>query len=161
MRSRRYLKTLLVGFLLITPVVARQRLWQHLEQKPVPELSAEEIVRLSATDSGDSTVIVDVRSENETSVSIIPGAITRAAFEQNIEQHRDKRVVIYCTVGVRSAAYARQLRMDGWDAWNYGGSILDWCDRKLPLVTSQGLHTNRVHIYSAWFSAPDGYESVY
>ena len=61
------------------------------------------------------------------------------------------------TIGVRSGKYASKLIEEGWDACNYKGSILDWCENKQSLETIQGVPTNRVHTYSWWYSVPTMY----
>ena len=107
----------------------------------------------------DRYVIVDVRSDEEIAVSLIPGAITQAEFEQTLLDHENKEVIVYCTIGVRSAKYANKLIEEGWQARNYKGSILDWCEHKQSLETIQGDPTNRVHTYSWWYSVPAMYSA--
>lgn len=105
-------------------------------------------------------VLVDVRSDEETGVSVIPGAITKAQYEQDAAKYRDKLVIPYCTVGGRSGAYAKQLAGKGVKVKNYQGSILKWVDAGLPLVTLGGEPTNRVHTYSDRYRVPAKYEQV-
>ncbi len=105
-------------------------------------------------------VVVDVRSDEEVNVSIIPGAITKAKYEKDAGKYRDKLVIPYCTVGGRSGAYAKQLAGKGVKVKNYEGSILKWIDAGLPLVTLEGQPTNRVHTYSDRYRVPAKYEQV-
>lgn len=106
-------------------------------------------------------VVVDVRSEAETKVSVIPGAITKVEFEKDREKYNGRTVIPYCTVGGRSGAYAQQLANDGVKVKNYKGSILDWVNNELPLVTLDGKPTNRVHTYSAGYRVPSKYQAVH
>lgn len=125
------------------------------------DVQADQIRNWQADEEkSDRFVLVDVRDESEYSVSVLPGAITLDEFEAETEQHRGKVVIAYCTVGVRSGAYAAQLRQQGWDAYNYRGGILDWCQKKLSLITPAGQPTNRVHTYSSWYSVPASYLAV-
>lgn len=105
-------------------------------------------------------VVVDVRSDAEVNVSVIPGAITKAQYEKNRDQYNGRLVIPYCTVGGRSGAYAKQLAKDGVRVKNYTGSILKWVDAGLPLVTLNGEPTNRVHTYSDRYRIPAEYEQV-
>jgi rhodanese-related sulfurtransferase len=105
-------------------------------------------------------VVVDVRSEAEVNVSIIPGAITKAEFEKNRQQYEGQTVIPYCTVGGRSGAYAKQLAKEGVTVKNYKGSILEWVGAELPLVTLDGKSTNRVHTYSDRYRIPAKYQQV-
>ncbi|MCP4891031.1 MAG: rhodanese-like domain-containing protein [Planctomycetaceae bacterium] len=105
-------------------------------------------------------VVVDVRSNAETSVSVIPGAITKAQYEKNRRQYQGRLVIPYCTVGGRSGAYAKQLAKSGVRVKNYQGSILKWVDAGLPVVTLDGKPTNRVHTYSDRYRIPANYVQV-
>lgn len=105
-------------------------------------------------------VVVDVRSDKEINVSVIPGAITKAEYEKNATKYRGKLVIPYCTVGGRSGAYAKKLAGKGVKVQNYKGSILKWIDAGLPLVTLKGEPTNRVHTYSDRYKIPARYEQV-
>jgi rhodanese-related sulfurtransferase len=105
-------------------------------------------------------VVVDVRSEAEVNVSVIPGAITKAQYEKNKNKYDGRTVIPYCTVGGRSGIYAKQLAASGVRVKNYEGSILKWVDAELPLVTLDGVSTNRVHTYSNRYKIPAKYEQV-
>jgi rhodanese-related sulfurtransferase len=105
-------------------------------------------------------VLVDVRSDAETKVSIIPGAITKTQYEENRSKYEGRTVIAYCTFGGRSGKYATRLAKAGIQVKNYEGSILDWVKKELPLVTRQGVPTNRVHTYSDQYNVPAGYQQV-
>lgn len=129
--------------------------------QPGLEVTASQIRQLQSDETQrDRFVVIDVRSKAETDVSMIPGALTKTEFEESIDQHQGKTIIVYCTIGVRSGKYAAELSRKGWQAMNYKGSILDWCENKLPLKTHDGKRTNQVHTYSARYSAPQDYISV-
>jgi len=137
-----------------------QLLTARLPEAPV--VTAAQIQSLQADPNKQNRfVIVDVRAKTETDVSIIPGALTQAEFERTIQQHQSKAVLVYCTVGYRSGIYAKKLKSKGWNAWNYKGSILDWCNNQLPVVTTDGKSTNQVHTYNSSYSLAAGYQAVY
>ncbi|WP_404308721.1 rhodanese-like domain-containing protein [Neorhodopirellula lusitana] len=128
-----------------------------LQQQQQVEAKSEE----RGTNSPQSSfVVVDVRSEAEVKVSVIPGAITKAQYEKNRRQYQGRTVIPYCTVGGRSTAYAKQLAKAGVKVKNYQGSILKWVGAGLPLVTLDGQSTNRVHTYSDRYRIPAKYEQV-
>ena len=140
-----------------------------------PEISIEQLRKLqldqrqaaaSQQEAGvtapqSSFVLVDVRSDEELAVSIIPGAITKAQYEKNKDRYHGRTVITYCTIGGRSGAYAKQLIKDGTKAMNFKGSILGWCQANQPLVTLDGQATNRVHIYSSRYKVPAQYKPVW
>jgi len=116
-------------------------------------LQQQQQAETKAKESGAETpqtkfVVVDVRSNAEVGVSVIPGAITKAQYEKNRQQYQGRLVIPYCTVGGRSGTYAKQLAKAGVKVKNYQGSILKWVDAGLPVVTLDGKPTNRVHTYS-------------
>ena len=135
---------------------------EHLaRRKGKSRVTAAQIRELQSDDRiADRFVIVDARSKVESDVSIIPGAITKTHFEQTAAQHEGKIIIAYCTIGFRSGLLVRSLKRKGFNAWNYRGSILDWCKNGLPLTTHDGEATQRVHTYSRWLSVPQEYIAV-
>lgn len=127
-----------------------------------PNISANQIRAMqNSKEWTNRFVVVDVRAKVESDVSVIPGAITKSEFEKNSLRHQGKVVIAYCTVGYRSGIYANKLTSKGWRAYNYKGSILDWCKHQLPLTTLDGKKTNRVHTYNSRYKASSGYIAIY
>jgi rhodanese-related sulfurtransferase len=124
----------------------------------VSEISTEKLIEgLSVK----SIVLIDVRPENERTVSIIPGSITPDEFDENRSKYQGMQPVSYCTVGYRSAAFAKKMKGRGIDVQNFNGSILSWCQGQ-KLQTLDGKPTNRVHVYGRkWNLLPEGYEGVW
>ena len=107
-------------------------------------------------DDGSKYVLVDARTDEEMQVGVIPGSITKAAFEVNFEQYKDQEVVTYCTVGYISGACAFELRKQGHsNVRNMGdGALLGYTLAKTaagvdkPLVKpADGSPTNEVHTF--------------
>jgi len=97
----------------------------------IPEVSASDTMRMVAQHPG--TVVVDCREPNEASLGYIPGAvlIPRGVLEQNIERvaPRDRKVIIYCASGNRSALAADTLMQMGYtDVASMAGGIRGWVD---------------------------------
>ena len=68
-------------------------------------------------------------------VSRIPSSLTAAQFEARKTELLavgKTEVVVYCTVGYRSSAYAAKLREQGFDAKNLEGSIVRWVSEPEP-----------------------------
>jgi len=111
---------------------------------------------------GREVVLVDVRKPEEQEVSMIPGAITQAEFEQRQDSLRDKTIVTYCTAGYRSGLYAKKLEKKGWRVLNLEGSLLSWTHAGGPLTDSEGEPTKRVHVYNAdWSLEASDYDPVW
>lgn len=131
-----------------------------VDGKEAQEVSADDICALLANPSESNFILVDVRSEAEISVSIIPDAITRDELESSLDDYRNRVVIPYCTIGGRSLIYARQLSRQGIDSRNFKAGIIGWCEAGLPLATPQGDETNRVHTHTTLFRVPPTYEQV-
>jgi rhodanese-related sulfurtransferase len=146
-----WLSRLFVGLMnLVAPLLGRAR---------VGDVDTDELARrLDGRD--ESFVLVDVRSDEEVGVSMIPGAITRDQFAHRRDELAGKLVIAYCTVGGRSLLFAQQCAKDGFEVLNYRGSILEWCAAGRPLVTPDGSPTRRVHTHSRVFDVPRGYQRV-
>jgi len=122
-----------------------------------PEISVAEWL---ARPKDRPAVLVDVREPHERRVSMLPGAITKEDFERNSARYRSWLVVPYCTIGLRSGLYTRELRGRGFAVRNLAGSALAWAHAGLPFETS-GKATRRVHVFNAdWNLLPLGYEPV-
>lgn len=121
----------------------------------VPEIDAAGVAKL------ENPVLVDVRDASEQAVSMIPGAVTRDAFDADRAAYAGRPVVTYCTIGARSGMYAKSLLDDGLDVHNLRGSLLLWTFAGGALEHA-GEPTKRVHTYGKrWAIVADGYEAVY
>jgi rhodanese-related sulfurtransferase len=134
-------------------------------KEAVPEIKVDQLRKLRLDDpdkvQDSDYVLVDVRTEEESSVSLIPGAITKAEFERNPSRYDGRTVIAYCTSGYRSEKYTRELIEKGRKAMNFKGSILEWCRANLPVVAPDGSPTDRVHTYSKRNRIPAKYEAVW
>ncbi|KAK9822657.1 hypothetical protein WJX81_005079 [Elliptochloris bilobata] len=153
------------------PGRASQQKQQRLEQmyKEYKAESFPEGKDISAADLHDllqnhteRVVLVDTRTQPEQQVSIIPGAVTVSQFEDLKAEVSGRQVVAYCTVGLRSGQYARDLRKEGFDASNLAGSILAWTQEGFSLVDGKtGKPTKRLHVFAEkWALQGDGYDAV-
>lgn len=138
-----------------------ETLYKKYERK-FPEVPSISVAELEALRQGETpVVVVDVREPKETSVSMIPGAITAEEFSRRRSDFEGSTVVTYCTAGYRSGLAAQQLMRDGWEVRNLAGSILAWTHAGLPLVKGEE-PTNEVHVYSkGWDLSAEGYEPVW
>lgn len=102
-------------------------------KKRIREISPRDAVALHKQQDG--TVFLDVREPNEYNLGHVPGAlfIPRGTLEGQIEQRvpRDRRIVLYCAAGNRSALAADTLAQmgyshveslaEGWRGWVHAG----------------------------------------
>jgi len=112
--------------------------------------------------AGQPWTAVDARPEVERAVSTLPHAVLLADVLAAPEAWKDKRLVVYCTVGYRSAEATDDLRAAGLTAWNLDGGITAWAHAAQPLVGPDGQPTKRIHTYSKkWNYLPPGYTPVW
>ena len=124
----------------------------------VPEIKISEYKSLSPQD----LVLVDVRDSEEIKISTLPGAISLREYEQNQLNFLDKKIVVYCTIGYRSAEYVKKLIRKGRLAYNLEGSLLGWIHNGGSVVDPSGTPTRKVHVYGRkWNYLPTGYTGIW
>lgn len=100
----------------------------------------------------DKFILLDVRDEREFAVSHLPGS-HRVAGDA-VAQIREfgatpqSPIVVYCSVGYRSALLARDLQKSGFtNVRNLDGSIFAWANEGRGLVNADG-PTHKVHPFN-------------
>lgn len=108
-------------------------MWRMTRHPDVPEVDAHEAKR--RVDSGDQ--FIDVRERDEYQAAHIPGAdlVPLSEFVDRYREELDKerRVVVHCRSGARSARVVQFLLQQGYDAVNVDGGILAWEEEGLPV----------------------------
>ncbi len=95
----------------------------------VKQISASDAIR----DQNDESVYLDVREANEWNLGHVPGAIhiPRGTLEGKVEGMipRDRKVVVYCASGNRSALAADTMQRMGYaDVASMAGGFRAWAD---------------------------------
>jgi rhodanese-related sulfurtransferase len=97
-------------------------------------------------------LLLDVRTPEEFAVSHLRGAVRVDPDRSDLEFLRVPKksvVVVYCSVGYRSAAFAEALEEAGVErVYNLRGGIFAWANEGRPLVRN-GAPANAVHPYDA------------
>ena len=108
-------------------------------------------------------VLVDIRPVKERKVSMIPEAIIIEQLESNFALYKNRPILLYCTIGERSSAYAMKLKEQGWEKTaNLRGGVLAWALAGKYFVASDGKKTRKVHVYgAAWNLLPVNYIGVW
>lgn len=130
-----------------------------------PTLKAEALLAIL---EDSNLVLLDIRQGYEQAVSMIPRSITTREFAERFRKGipRDKRIVVYCTIGFRSGQYAMQLAGQGIRAENLEGGVLAWSHIGGPFEVRNGAGmataTRRVHVYDkGWNYLHPDYEAVW
>jgi rhodanese-related sulfurtransferase len=116
----------------------------------VANISTKELAQL-LTQPGE-IILLDARNADEFDASHIAKARRydgAAAFINTLP--KDAAIVVYCSVGVRSASIAKQLNANGYsNVKNLRGSIFMWANEGRPLV---GQAAPKVHPFNARWGA--------
>jgi phage shock protein E len=94
----------------------------------VPELTPEEAKRLLEEEK-DNVLLLDVRTPPEHVQVRIPNSLLIPLDELRFAYAnlpKDKKIIVYCRSGERSAFATYLLRHFGYEAYNLAGGILTW-----------------------------------
>ncbi|MEX0964816.1 MAG: rhodanese-like domain-containing protein [Pseudohongiellaceae bacterium] len=137
--------------------------WESVDKKIEREFPSVQSVttqalfgRFSAA-AGNLPLIIDVREDYEYQVSHLSNAInlqnaeaiSRLISERGLDS--DAEIIVYCSVGYRSAAVAAELQKRGYsNVLNLEHSLFEWADKGYPMDNSTG-PTDKVHPFNeAW-----------
>jgi rhodanese-related sulfurtransferase len=121
------------------------------EYPDVANISTQELAKLT------NVVLLDTRTEDEYKASHLPGAVrfdesnNAATKDLFAKLSKNTMIVVYCSVGVRSAAVARRLTALGYtQVKNLRGSAFMWANEGRLL---EGLSTPKVHPFNSRWGA--------
>ena len=129
----------------------------------IPVVSVKEAHQLK------DVVFLDAREIEEYEVSHLPAAkyIGYKNMDDAVLKQvpKDKRIVVYCSIGYRSEKIGEKLKKKGFTrVYNLYGSIFEWANEGYALDDKTGQPTKRVHVYnkqwSKWMTNRN-YEKVY
>lgn len=105
-------------------------------------------------------LVIDVREVDEFGVSHLGDALnleTAQAIVNMVAQRglgKETEIVVYCSVGYRSAAVAADLQELGFTrVFNLEHSLFDWANKGYPMIDSSG-STDKVHPFNRAWSVP-------
>ena len=119
----------------------------------VPTLTTDSLAARLADSTAPRPLLLDARSPEEYAVSHLPVARRVDPEADSLPGldtlSRDRPIVVYCSVGYRSARVTAQLRDQGFsNVRNLKGSIFRWANEGRPLVRN-GTPVEAVHPYDA------------
>ena len=126
------------------------------------EVQGELDLRERNGSAAKAPALIDVREQHEFEAGHIPGAIhvPRGHLESRIENfvpERDRRVILYCQSGSRSALAAHTLanQLGYEDVASMNGGFVLWRDRGLPFVQPRALTDVQKQRYSRHLLVPE------
>ena len=95
----------------------------------IPEITVQELKKRQ--DAGETPFILDVRRQEERDFVNIGGKHIQLDFLpttlEEIEDHKDDEIIVYCRSGARSGRAVQLLHANGFEkAINLKGGILAW-----------------------------------
>ncbi len=117
----------------------------------VPTISVDSLKKMN------DRILLDAREQKEFDVSHIPSAqyCGYDHFDPSVLAGipKDKRIVVYCSIGVRSEKIAKKIKAMGYSqvANLYGGQF-EWGNSGNGAVDKTGSKTRKVHAYNRLWS---------
>ncbi len=118
----------------------------------VPQVSTAELGEWLQTPGKALPLLLDARTSEEWAVSHLPGALLATSEDQALVElqsaEQNHPIVVYCSVGYRSAVLARQLIARGFtNVHNLEGSIFAWANEGRPVYQGER-EVRQVHPYN-------------
>lgn len=127
----------------------------RLQFPEVKQLSTAELAAWLSDRKRSKPLLLDARTSEEYQVShlkdarLIPNHLEDLANWEEINSTTP--IVVYCSVGYRSAAIARRLQFLGYEnVFNLNGSIFQWVNEN-RFVYQEGKVVDRVHPYQKFW----------
>jgi len=148
------MKKICLLFLLISSTLSAQKKLDKLLSKynknNVPYISVDSLSTTS------SAILLDARETKEYNVSHLKDAICVGFDDFNINntlkklpENKDAKIVVYCSLGIRSEIVAHQLIKKGYtNVYNLYGGIFEWKNNDFKVMDTLGNTTDKVHAFN-------------
>ena len=148
---------IVIALMVANPMFSQQSLDDLLKShntKNIPYISVQELA-MPKTDA----IILDARELKEFEISHIKNAI-HVGFNhfnknsiKNIINDKNKPIVVYCSVGIRSETIAHKLKKAGYNnVFNLYGGIFEWKNKGFKVYNSKEQETENIHTFNKKWS---------
>ncbi len=128
-------------------------LLEMYNERSVPYISAQELAMPKT-----NAIILDAREIKEYNVSHLKDAIYVGYEDFQIDSvqkklpNKDSKIVVYCSLGIRSEEVAEKLKKAGYtNVFNLYGGIFEWKNNNFTIYDSEEIETENVHTFNgAW-----------
>lgn len=138
----------LIGFQSFGQKTLNDVLIKH-NHSDIPYISVQELAMPKT-----KAKILDARSVEEYKVSHIKDAVFVDFENFNLKKttqlfpDKNEIIVVYCSIGVRSAKIAQQLKDEGYtNVFNLYGGIFEWKNNNFSVFDLNEKATEKVHVY--------------
>lgn len=122
-------------FALLSALLAALAWWES--RRAGPQVTPQQ---LSLMVNNENALVLDVRSDKEFRQGHIVNALNMPASGFNdrikqLEQHKERPLVLVCKVGQQTGNVAKQLRAAGFEkVYRLSGGMMEWSGSQMPLV---------------------------
>ena len=120
----------------------------------VPYIYVDSLLKIS-----NDVILLDAREKKEFKVSHLKNALFVGYEKFNLKKtiktlpNKEAKIVVYCTLGVRSEDIAEQLKKAGYkNTYNLFGGIVEWKNNGNKVFDAKEIETKRVHVSSEFWS---------
>ncbi|RZW56991.1 MAG: rhodanese-like domain-containing protein [Flavobacteriaceae bacterium] len=124
-------------------------LLEEYNDNSVPYISVEELKQ------EQDHFILDAREKPEFLISHLKGAIHVGYDRFDMDRitilipNKDQRIVVYCSIGIRSEDIAEKLLKEGYtNVYNLFGGIFEWKNNNNAIFDLQNEETEKIHAFS-------------
>lgn len=129
------------------------KLLQKYNTESIPYITVEAL-----KNSENDLILLDSREQKEYQTSHIKGAVRVGYAFFNLDSittilpNKDSKIVVYCSIGVRSEYIAEKLKKAGYNnIYNLYGGIFEWKSNDNKVYNSKEIETDSIHTFSkAW-----------
>ena len=148
----RFKFSILLVFLLANSLLAQNKMDKAIKKwnkESVPYIQVEELEKL------DDVLLLDTRKVEEFSVSHIKNALWVGHKEFELDsineriEDKDKKIVVYCSIGVRSEDIGEKLLDAGYsNVQNLYGGIFEWKNKGYTVYDIEENETEKIHAFN-------------
>ncbi|OSY88854.1 rhodanese [Tenacibaculum holothuriorum] len=117
-------------------------------------------ITVSDLQKDSNTILLDARELKEFEVSHLKNAIcvgydffSLKKTLQKLPKDKNSKIVVYCSLGIRSEDIAEQLQKAGYtNVFNLYGGIFEWKNQNNTVVNNQNKPTEKVHAFNKEWS---------
>ncbi|WGH74436.1 rhodanese-like domain-containing protein [Tenacibaculum tangerinum] len=156
---------ILLFFLISVNCFSQSNLPQLLKKhntESVPYITVSELQKEKTFDSdkGNSIVLLDAREPKEFEISHLKNAVCVGYDFFNLEntlqklpKDKNTKIVVYCSLGIRSEDIAEQLQKAGYtNIFNLYGGIFEWKNQGKTVVNLENKSTEKIHTFNKEWS---------
>ena len=149
------MKHLLIYIIILTSIsgFSQKKLSKLLEKYNNENIPYTTVAELKENQS--NIIFLDAREQKEYNTSHIKNAVF-VGYDffsldalQNKSLKKDSKIVVYCSLGIRSEDIAEKLKKAGYtNVENLYGGIFEWKNNDLPVYNTNEKETDSVHAFS-------------